>query len=133
MNDKILGIILVIGSVTLGLLNAIYIEGILTNVSVFISLPSFVFVVVMAFGLSYIDKFRGNNKDWNNIIRKNMITAGWIGLIIGIQITFFRSLNYPDIAQDLFWKSTILGLGYSLNSLLYGYILSPILSVLLKK
>jgi len=133
MNDKILGIILVIGSVTLGLLNAIYIEGTLTDAFVFISLQSFVFVVVMAFGLSYIDRFRGSDKDWNNIIRKNMIIAGWIGLIIGVQITFFRSVSYPDIAQDIFWKSTILGLGYSLNPLLYGYILSPILSALLKK
>tara|TARA_Y100001970_G_scaffold274364_1_gene373969 strand:- start:937 stop:1338 length:402 start_codon:yes stop_codon:yes gene_type:complete len=133
MNDKILGIILVTGSVTLGLLNAIYIEGILTNVSVFISLPSFVFVVLMAFGLSYTDRFRGSNEDWNNIIRKNMIIAGWIGLIIGVQITFFRSTNYPDIAQDMFWKTTIIGLGYSLNSLLYGYILGPVLGVLLKK
>tara|TARA_B100001093_G_scaffold58983_1_gene49801 strand:- start:110 stop:511 length:402 start_codon:yes stop_codon:yes gene_type:complete len=133
MNDKILGIILVIGSVTLGLLNAIYIEGTLADAFVFISLQSFVFVVVMAFGLSYIDRFRGSDKDWNNIIRRNMIIAGWIGLIIGVQITFFRSVNYPDIAHDMFWKSTILGLGYSLNSLLYGYILSPILSALLKK
>jgi hypothetical protein len=133
MNDKILGIILVIGSVTLGLLNAIYIEGTLTNASVFISLQSFVFVVVMAFGLSYIDRFRGSDKDWNNIIRKNMIIAGWIGLIIGIQITFFRSVSYTEITQDMFWQSTILGLGYSLNPLLYGYILSPILCALLKK
>ena len=133
MNDKLLGIILVLVSVALGLFSAIYIEGILPNVYFFVSLPSFIFVIVMAFGLAYIDRYQGVNEDWNNIIRKNMIHAGWIGLIIGIQITFFRLTSYPEISQVMFWKTTITGLGYSLNTLLYGYVLGPISSALLKK
>ena len=133
MNDKLLGILFVLGSIALGLFNAIYIEGILANVYSFISLPSFIFVIMMGFGLAYIDRFKGIDEDWNNIIGKNMITAGWIGLIIGAQITFFRSSNYPEIELDIFWKSTIVGLGYSLNSLLYGYILSPILCAMFKR
>ena len=133
MKDKITGIFLVVGAIILILSNSIYIEGAYIEFHYFISLPTFIFVILMAFGLSFIDKCINSKEDWNLIVKNNMINAGWIGLIIGLQTHFFSIPNEPDVSLDIFMKYLISGFGHSLKFLLYGFVLSPISGALLKK
>ena len=94
MKDKIIGIFLVVGAIILILSSSIYIEGAYIEFHYFISLPTFIFVILMAFGLSFIDKCINSKEDWNLIVKNNMITAGWIGLIIGLQTASFQYQIY---------------------------------------
>ena len=133
IKDKIIGILLVVGAIILILSKYIYIEGAYIEFHYYISLPTFIFVILMAFGLSLIDKCISSKEDWNLIVKDNMITAGWIGFIIGLQTHFFSIPNEPDVSLDMFMKYLISGFGHSLKFLLYGFVLSPISGALLKK
>ena len=83
MNNKIIGLI-AIALINNGILAyAFIVEGAPGGFFIFLSLPSFVFVIGVGGGLTFMRKHTIKDENLGKSLRSDLILAGWLGFLIG--------------------------------------------------
>ena len=118
MKSNILGLILAIASFILTLWYAFMVEGAAGNYTMFLSVPSFVFVLGFGIGINQMRKHTIKEGELGKALREDFILAGWLGLLIG---TILIARTY---SQDEFNLGG--GIAASSITVLYGYFMGII-------
>ena len=118
MKSNILGLILAIASFILTLWYAFIVEGEAGNYTMFLSIPSFVFVLGFGIGINQMRKHTIKEGELGKALREDFILAGWLGLLIGT-ILIARAYSQDEVN---------LGSGIAAASItvLYGYFMGII-------
>jgi len=126
MNNKIIGLIIIAlfnnGILAFGFFG----EGAAGSFMNFISLPSFVFVIGVGGGLTFMRNHTINNEDLGKSLRSDFILAGWLGFLIGL-ILLLADFSQEEInyfAGDL---------GAAIVTILYGYYMGAIAEAFMTK
>lgn len=126
MSNKIIGLI-VIALFNYGILAfAFIVEGAAGSFMNFMSLPSFLFVIGVGGGLTYMRKHTMNNEDLGKSLRSDLILAGWLGFLVGL-ILLLAGFSQGEI--DYFAG----GFGAAIISILYGYYMGAIAEAFMTK
>ena len=126
MNNKIIGIIAIALFNNGVLAYAFFVEGAPGGFFIFLSLPSFVFVIGVGGGLTFMRKHTINNEDLGKSLRSDFILAGWLGFLIGL-ILLLAGFSQEEInyfAGDL---------GAAIVTILYGYYMGAIAEAFMTK
>ena len=118
MKSNILGLILAVASFILTLWYAFIVEGAAGNYTMFLSVPSFVFVLGFGIGINQMRKHTIKEGELGKALREDFILAGWLGLLIG---TILIARTY---SQDEFNLGG--GIAASSITVLYGYFMGII-------
>ena len=118
MKSNILGFILAIVSFILTLQYAFIVEGAAGNYTMFLSVPSFVFVLGFGIGINQMRKHTIKDGKIGNALREDFILAGWIGLLIGT-ILIARTYSQDELNLGS-------GIAAALITVLYGYFMGII-------
>ena len=118
MKDNILGLILAIASFILSLWYAFIVEGAAGNYTMFLSVPSFVFVLGFGIGINQMRKHTIKKGKLGKALRKDFILAGWLGLLIG---TILIGRTYSQDELNLGG-----GIAAASITVLYGYFMGII-------
>ena len=118
MKSNILGLILAIASFILTLWYAFIVEGAAGNYTMFLSIPSFVFVLGFGIGINQMRKHTIKEGELGKALREDFSLAGWLGLLIGT-ILIARAYSQDEVN---------LGSGIAAASItvLYGYFMGII-------
>ena len=118
MKSNILGLILAVASFILTLWYAFIVEGAAGNYTMFLSVPSFVFVLGFGIGINQMRKHTFKEGELGKALREDFILAGWLGLLIGT-ILIARTYSQDELN---------LGSGIAASSItvLYGYFMGII-------
>ena len=124
MKSNILGLILAIASFILTLWYAFIVEGAAGNYTMFLSIPSFVFVLGFGIGINQMRKHTIKEGELGKALREDFILAGWLGLLIGT-ILIARAYSQDEVN---------LGSGIAAASItvLYGYFMGIIAESFIK-
>ena len=126
MDNRSLGAIGVLGFIILAIVFAISQDGVNANIMSFISVPAFGFVVGVGGALTYMKKHQFKDGELGKSLKNEFILAGWLGLIVGLVLMTSSMTNIGDYSISTF----ISGLGAAQLTVLYGYVLGNIASVL---
>tara|TARA_B100000927_G_C16410295_1_gene447029 strand:+ start:344 stop:721 length:378 start_codon:yes stop_codon:yes gene_type:complete len=118
MKSNILGLILAIASFILSLWYAFIVEGAAGNYTMFLSVPSFVFVLGFGIGINQMRKHTIKKGKLGKALRKDFILAGWLGLLIG---TILIGRTYSQDELNLGG-----GIAAASITVLYGYFMGII-------
>ena len=118
MKSNILGLILAVASFILTLWYAFIVEGAAGNYTMFLSVPSFVFVLGFGIGINQMRKHTFKEGELGKALREDFILAGWLGLLIG---TILIARTY---SQDEFNLGG--GIAAASITVLYGYFMGII-------
>ena len=126
MNNKIIGLI-IIALFNNGILAfAFIVEGAAGSFMNFMSLPSFLFVIGVGGGLTFMRKHTINNEDLGKSLRSDFILAGWLGFLIGL-ILLLTGFSQGEIIY------LSRGLGAAIVTILYGYYMGAIAEAFMAK
>ena len=126
MNNKIIGLI-IIALFNNGILAfSFFGEGAAGSFMNFISLPSFVFVIGVGGGLTFMRKHTINNEDLGKSLRSDFILAGWLGFLIGL-ILLLAGFSQEEI------NYFVGDLGAAIVTILYGYYMGAIAEAFMTK
>ena len=126
MDNKIIGLIAVIGCSIGAIAYALYVEGSAGGFATFLSLPSFGFVVGVGGGFTYMKKHAFQKKELGKALKDDFILAGWLGLIFGL-VLMFAGYGFND------GENMGGGLHSGLMTLLYGYMLGNIVEAFMSE
>ena len=84
MDNKIIGLIVVIGCSIGVIAYALFVEGSAGGFGNFLSIPSFSFVVGVGGGFTYMRKHALKENELGIALKKDFILAGWIGTMVGL-------------------------------------------------
>ena len=118
MKSNILCLILAVASFILTLWYAFIVEGAAGNYTMFLSVPSFVFVLGFGIGINQMRKHTFKEGELGKALREDFILAGWLGLLIG---TILIARTY---SQDEFNLGG--GIAAASITVLYGYFMGII-------
>ena len=126
MNNKIIGLIIIALFNNAILAFAFIVEGAAGSFMNFMSLPSFLFVIGVGGGLTFMRKHTINNEDLGKSLRSDFILAGWLGFLIGL-ILLLAGFSQGEIS----YLSG--GLGAAIVTILYGYYIGAIAEAFMTK
>ena len=118
MKSNILGLILAIASFILTLWYAFMVEGAAGNYTMFLSVPSFVFVLGFGIGINQMRKHTIKEGKLGKALREDFILAGWLGLLVGT-ILIARTYSQDEINIGG-------GIAAASITVLYGYFMGII-------
>ena len=125
MDNRIIGAVGTIAFIFLAVAFAVNQEGVNASFLSFISAPAFGFVVGVGGALTYMKKHQIKSGELGSTLKKNLILAGWLGLIVGLVLMASSMTNTNDYSISTF----VSGLGAAQLTVLYGYVLGNIVSV----
>jgi len=126
MDNKIIGLIIVIFCFTGSIAYALFVEGSAGGFDSFLSLPVFGFIVGVGGGFVYMKKPKWKKKKLGKVIKKDFILAGWLGFIISL-VLMFEGYGFNE------GENMGGGLHTGLISLLYGYTFGNIIEFFLSE
>ena len=126
MNNKIIGLIIVVFS-NIGIIAfALFVEGAAGGFGTFLSAPSFVFVIGVGGGLNYMRKHTIKDEKLGKSLRSDLTLAGWLGFLIGLILMLAGfSVGQVDNFAGGFAAASI--------TILYGYFMGAIAEAFLTK
>ena len=127
MDNKIIGLIAVIGSSIGVIAYALFVEGAAGGFGNFLSIPSFGIVVGVGGGFTYMRKHTLKEKQIAAALKDDFILAGWIGCIMGF-ILMGAGAGLEGGLDNLGG-----GLSASIVTVLYGYMLGPIVEAFMNE
>ena len=126
MNNKIIGLI-AIAFFNIGILAyTFFVEGAPGGFFIFLSLPSFVFVIGVGGGLTIMRKHTIEDKNLGKSLSSDLILAGWLGFLTGLILMFagFSGGNIDNFAG---------GFAAAAITILYGYYMGAIAEAFMTK
>jgi len=127
MDNKVIGLIAVIGSSIGTIAYALFVEGAAGGFGNFLSIPSFGIVVGVGGGFTYMRKHTLKKKQIGAALKDDFILAGWIGCIMGF-ILMGAGAGLEGGLDNLGG-----GLSASIVTVLYGYMLGPIVEAFMNE
>ena len=127
MDNKIIGLIAVIGCSIGSIAYALFVEGAAGGFGNFLSIPSFGIVVGVGGGFTYMRKHTLKKKQIGAALKDDFILAGWIGCIMGF-ILMGAGAGLEGGLDNLGG-----GLSASIVTVLYGYMLGPIVEAFMNE
>ena len=125
MNNKVIGLALLYLCAVGAIAYALYFDGATGKLGDFLSIPSFVFVVGVGGGLTYMRKHTLKNGELGKALRNDFTLAGWLGFIVGIILMASGFETIADIPAP--------GFGAAVVTILYGYFSGAIAEAFLTK
>ena len=118
MNNKILGLVVIIVFSIGAILFALFFEGASGDFAMFLSPPAFMFVVGVGGGLTYMRKHTFKDEELGKALRSDFVLAGWLGFVVGIILMGAGSENIVGMSSG--------GLSAASITILYGYLAGAI-------
>ena len=119
MNNKIIGLVSFLVSGILAIEYSFTVEGATGGFGMFLSIPSFIFVIGVGGGLNYMRKHTFRNGEIGKSLRNDFALAGWLGFIVGLVLAFGgNSYSITDIPSTYISAAII--------PVLYGYVIGSI-------
>ena len=127
MDNKIIGLISIIVCCIGAIAYALFVEGSAGGFGNFLSAPSFGIVVGVGGGFTYMRKHTLKEKQIAAALKDDFILAGWIGCIMGF------ILMGADAGLEGGLDNLGGGLSASIVTVLYGYMLGPIVEAFMNE
>ena len=126
MNNKIIGIIAIALFNNGVLAYAFFVEGAPGGFFIFLSLPSFVFVIGVGGGLTFMRKHTIEDENLGKSLRSDLILAGWLGFLTGLilMLAGFSEGNIDNFSG---------GFAAAAITILYGYYIGAIAEAFMTK
>ena len=119
MNNKIIGFVALLVSGIAAIAYSFIVEGATGGFGMFLSIPSFIFVIGVGGGLNLMKKHTFNEDELGKSLRNDLALAGWLGFIVGSILAFGgNSGSIADIPSAYFSAAII--------PVLYGYVIGAI-------
>ena len=118
MNNKILGLLVIVVSAIGAIAFALLSGGASGSFAMFLSPPSFIFVVGVGGGLTYMRKHTFKDEELGKSIRSDFALAGWLGFLVGIILMGAGSDSIVNMSSG--------GLSAASITILYGYLAGAI-------
>ena len=118
MNNKIFGLVAIIVFAVGAIAFALFSGGASGSFAMFLSPPSFIFVVGVGGGLTYMRKHTLKDEELGKALRSDFVLAGWLGFIVGIILMGAGSENIVGMSSG--------GLSAASITILYGYLAGAI-------
>ena len=125
LDNRVLGLVILLASSAGAIAFALFVDGAAGGFGNFISLPSFIFVLGVGVGFSYMRKHTLKEKEFGTALKNDFAIAGWLGTIVGL---ILMGSGY-DTISDL----PGIGLSAALVTVLYGYVLGAIAEAFLSE
>ncbi len=119
MKNKIIGLMALLVSGIIAVTYSITIEGATGGFGMFLSIPSFIFVIGVGGGLNFMRKHTFADDELGKSLRNDIALAGWLGFIVGSVLAFGgNSGSITDIPSAY--------LSAAIIPVLYGYVIGAI-------
>ena len=119
MSNKIIGLIALLVSSVAAIAYSFNVEGAAGGFGLFLSIPSFVFVIGVGGGLNFMRKHTFIDNELGKSLRDDLVLAGWLGFIVGSILAFGgNSDSIADIPSSY--------LSAAIIPVLYGYVIGAI-------
>ena len=119
MRNKIIGLVTLLVSGIVAIAYSVTVEGANGGFGMFLSIPSFVFVIGVGGGLNFMRKHTFLDDELGKSLRNDLALAGWIGFIVGSILAFGgNSDSIADIPSAY--------LSAAIIPVLYGYVIGAI-------
>ena len=119
MSNKIIGLIALLVSSVAAIAYSFTVEGAAGGFGLFLSIPSFVFVIGVGGGLNFMRKHTFLDDELGKSLRNDLALAGWLGFIVGSILAFGgNSDSIADIPSAY--------LSAAIIPVLYGYVIGAI-------
>ena len=119
MSNKIIGLIALLVSSVAAIAYSFTVEGAAGGFGLFLSIPSFVFVIGVGGGLNFMRKHTFIDSELGKSLRDDLVLAGWLGFIVGSVLAFG---GYTGSIADI--PSAYLSA--AIIPVLYGYVIGAI-------
>ena len=119
MRNKIIGLVTLLVSGIVAIAYSVTVEGANGGFGMFLSIPSFVFVIGVGGGLNFMRKHTFLDDELGKSLRNDLALAGWLGFIVGSILAFGgNSDSIADIPSAY--------LSAAIIPVLYGYVIGAI-------
>ena len=125
MNNKIKGLAIFSLCAFGTIVFSVYIDGASGGLTDFFSIPSFVFVIGVGGGLTYMRKHTLTNEGLGKALRYDLTLAGWLGFVVGIILMAAGFESIVDMPAP--------GIATAAVTILYGYFIGAIAEAFVSK
>ena len=119
MNNKIIGLMVLLVSGIVAIAYSFFVEGAAGRFGMFLSIPSFIFVIGVGGGLTYMKKHILKDNELGITLRNDLALAGWIGFIVGSVLAFGGSTGSIANIPSAYFSAAII-------PVLYGYVIGAV-------
>ena len=119
MRNKIIGLVALLVSGIAAIVYSFTVEGANGGFGMFLSIPSFVFVVGVGGGLNFMRKHTFIDNELGKSLRDDLVLAGWLGFIVGSVLAFGGNTDSLVDIPSAYLSAAII-------PVLYGYIIGAI-------
>ena len=119
MSNRIVGLISLLVSSITAIAYSVIVEGATSGFGIFLSIPSFIFVIGVGGGLNFMRKHTFTNDELGKSLRDDFALAGWLGLIVGSVLTLGGNSGSIVDIPSAYFSATII-------PVLYGYVIGAI-------
>ena len=103
MNNKIIGLVALLVTGIAAIAYSLIVEGATGGFGMFLSIPSFIFVIGVGRGLNLMKKHTFKEDELGKSLRNDLALAGWLGFIVGSILAFGgNSGSIADIPSAFF-------------------------------
>ena len=119
MSNKIIGLVALLVSGIVAIAYSFTVEGATGGFGMFLSIPSFVFVIGVGGGLNFMRKHTFMDNELGRSLRNDLALAGWLGFIVGTVLAFGGNSDSIDDIPSAYLSAAII-------PVLYGYVIGAI-------
>ena len=119
MSNKIIGLIALLVSGITAIAYSFTVEGSNGGFGMFLSIPSFVFVVGVGGGLNFMRKHTFIDNELGKSLRDDLVLAGWLGFIVGSVLAFGGNTDSIADLPSAYLSAAII-------PVLYGYVIGAV-------
>ena len=126
MNNKIIGLVALLVSGIAAIAYSFTVEGATGGFGMFLSIPSFVFVIGVGGGLNFMRKHTFIDDELGKSLRNDLVLAGWLGFIVGSVLAFGGNSDSIANIPSAYLSASII-------PVLYGYVIGAIAQAFMTK
>ena len=119
MRNKIIGLVAILFSSIVAIAYSVTVEGANGGFGMFLSIPSFVFVIGVGGGLNFMRRHTLIDDNLGKSLRNDLALAGWLGFIVGSVLAFGGNTDSIANLPSAYLSAAII-------PVLYGYIIGAI-------
>jgi len=126
MRNKFIGLVALLVFSILAIAFSITVEGATGGFAMFLSIPSFIFVIGVGGGLNFMRKHTFADDELGKSLRNDIVLAGWLGFIVGSVLAFGGNTDSIADIPSAYLSAAII-------PVLYGYVIGAIAEAFMTK
>ena len=119
MRNKIIGLVALLVSGIVAIAYSFIVEGATGGFGMFLSIPSFIFVIGVGGGLNFMRKHTFAEDELGKSLRNDIALAGWLGFIVGSVLAFGGNTGSMADIPSAYLSAAVI-------PVLYGYVIGAI-------